>query len=74
MEELDYEHYLYDVVGRVVPDQDLYGVTTITVEQWTAIREKAAKMGGPTLAADLEADGWVQDAFRDYGVFTILEM
>lgn len=74
MEELDYENCFYDVVVSVVPDHDLCGVTTITAEQWVVIREKAAKMGGHTLAAVMEADGWVQECFRDYDVFTIIGM
>lgn len=74
MEDLDFEDYLFDIITAVIPDFDFYGVTMVTKEQWKSIREKAAKMGGHTLAAIREVDGWVQETFRDYGVFTILGM
>lgn len=58
----------------VVPTYSPYGPTEFTVEQWDAIRKKAAETGGELEQLIKELDGWLGDlpdagiAFTSLGV------
>lgn len=71
--------YIYDDVFRdtglrhtlslSLPDYSPYDPTEIYPEDWDAIKKKA---GPDATGALAEADEWVREAFKEYGMFTIL--
>ena len=60
------------LIYSVVPAYNPYGPTEFTVEQWSAVRKKAAQIGGELDLLTKELDGWL-GSLPDTGIaFTAL--
>jgi len=60
------------LIHQVVPEYNPFGETKISKAQWMDMGKLAMEIGGEILELVKEADAWVQDAFAEHEVFTIL--
>ena len=68
------KNHLSALFGRVLPDFDFYGVTSVTPAQWEELH-RLAQEGSPGQKAILdELSPWAEDCFREQEVFTVIGM
>ena len=68
------QNHLSVLFGRVLPDFDFYGITTVNAAQWEELH-RLAQEGSPGQKAILdELSPWAEDCFREQEVFTIIGM
>ncbi|MCR4903339.1 MAG: hypothetical protein K6A23_10825 [Butyrivibrio sp.] len=67
----DYE--LSDLMDKVIPSFDYYGITIINKEDWLQIQAAADENDNWKTVID-EITPWVEQSLDEYGVFTIVGM
>lgn len=63
-----------ELIMSVIKEYDYFGETEVNQVQWNMIFDNAIRKGGQLKDAVLEAKPWIDEAFREYEVFTILGM
>ncbi len=68
------QNHLSVLFGRVLPDFDFYGITTVNAAQWEELLGlvRECEPGQGAILAELAP--WVEDCFRKHEVFTIIGM
>lgn len=60
------------LLKKLIPDYDDCDNTEINEEMWRLIKEEAFYIGGKLFECIREAEEWVDEAFGEYDVFTII--
>lgn len=66
------ELHLYELLIKVVPNYDRYGITEVNKEEWEKIFLVAEEIGGETKVAIDEINIWAKENFKTESIFTIL--